>query len=148
MSPTPPAGFRFYTPMSVRYGDMDTLGHVNNAKYLTYIEQARIAYFHENHLWDGSVSNLGVIVAKISIDYKLPLTMQDGIVDIWTRCSRLGSKSFDLENVIITRRSGESAVAASATVVLVVFDYRANATVVMPDAWRETLLAYEPDLRI
>jgi acyl-CoA thioester hydrolase len=136
--PTPPDNFHYHTPMTVRYGDMDTLGHVNNAKYLTYLEQARIGYMRDLKLWDGSVGEVGAIVAKISIDYKLPLTMDDGVVDIWTRCSRLGNKSFDLEQ-LITRNDG--AVAASATTVVVVYDYQANTSAVLPEAWKPLLLA-------
>lgn len=146
MTPTPPDGFRYYTPMTVRYGDMDTLGHVNNAKYLTYMEQARIGYFRDNELWDGSVSKLGMIVACISIDYKLPLTMDDGTVQVWTRVSRLGTKSFDVENLIIADRQGSPAIAASATAIIVVFDYTQQSTAAMPDEWREKIKAYEPGL--
>jgi len=36
--------FNFYHPIEVRYGDLDPQGHVNNAKQVTYFEQARIAY--------------------------------------------------------------------------------------------------------
>jgi acyl-CoA thioester hydrolase len=37
-------GFHYYHPIEVRYGDLDPQGHVNNARYLTYLEQARIGY--------------------------------------------------------------------------------------------------------
>lgn len=143
----PPDGFRYHTPMTIRYGDMDTLGHVNNAKYLTYLEHARVAYFHDLKLWDGSISALGLIIARISIDYKLPLTMHDRTVDIWTRCSRLGTKSFDIENLIIVKRDDAEQIAAQATTVTVVFDYRSNTTVALPDVWCELLIAYEPGLK-
>lgn len=144
---TPPENFRYHTPMVIRYGDMDTLGHVNNAKYLSYLEHARVSYFHDLKLWDGALSSLGMIIARISIDYKLPLTMQDGTVDIWTRCSRLGTKSFDIENLIIVNRGGVEQIAAQATTVTVVFDYSSNATVALPDAWRDRLVEYEPGLK-
>jgi acyl-CoA thioester hydrolase len=146
MPPTSPEGFRYYTPMTIRYGDMDTLGHVNNAKYLTYTEQARIAYFHERGIWDGSVSRLGVIVAHISIAYKAPLTMQDGTIDLWTRVSRLGTKSFDIETLVMAQRDGQPLLAASATTVMVVFDYTANSSVALPDSWRAIFMDYEPAL--
>jgi acyl-CoA thioester hydrolase len=130
---TAPAGFTYHIPIDIRYGDMDTLGHVNNAKYLTYIEQARIRYVREAGLWDGNISKVGVIIAKITMEYKLPLTMDDGTVDVWTRCSRIGGKSFDLENLIIRK---DGAVAASAVTVCVVFDYQANVSVAVPEVWR------------
>jgi hypothetical protein len=46
--------FRFYHPIEVRYSDLDPQGHVNNAKFLTYLEQARIEYIGKLGLWDGS----------------------------------------------------------------------------------------------
>ncbi|MFN8376178.1 MAG: thioesterase family protein [Anaerolineae bacterium] len=139
--PIAPEKYYYHTPMTIRYGDMDTLGHVNNAKYLTYIEQARISFFRDLQLWQGGIAEIGMIVAKISIDYKLPLTMDDGEVDIWTRCSRLGTKSFDLEQVVLRR---DGATAASAVTVMVVYDYQANTSVALPDSWKPRLLASRP----
>ena len=43
--------FQILPPIEVRYGDLDPQGHVNNAKHLTYFEQARIAYMIS---WDYS----------------------------------------------------------------------------------------------
>ncbi|MDX1990892.1 MAG: thioesterase family protein [bacterium] len=143
----PPEGYRYYTPMTIRYGDMDTLGHVNNAKYNTYFEQARISYIHEMQLWDGSASELGLIVAKVTVEYKLPLSMSDGTVDIWTRVCRLGNKSFDMEHLLICQRDGEPKVAATGLIVMVVFNYVADQTVAMPDDWRRRLIEYEPILQ-
>lgn len=146
MSPTPPEGYRYYTPMTVRYGDMDTLGHVNNAKYLTYLEQARVSYFRDLPLWNGSLDRTGCILAKVVIDYRLPLTMDDGTVDIWTRISRLGSKSMELEQVINCVRDGQTATALHSTSVVVTFDYVANTSIVIPDDWRGRITDYEPAL--
>ena len=41
----PPEGFRHGVPIQVRWADLDAMGHVNNAKYLTYLEQA-VSYTH------------------------------------------------------------------------------------------------------
>ena len=87
---------------------------------------------------NGNLAEVGAIVAKISIDYKLPLTMDDGTIDIWTRCSRIGNKSLDLEQVIVRN---DGAVAAAAVTVAVVYDYRANTSVPLPEAWKPLLLA-------
>lgn len=143
---TPPDGYRYHTPIMLRYGDMDTLGHVNNAKYLTYLEQARVSYFRDMQLWDGQLSNLGAIIAKITIEYRLPLTMADGTVDVWTRCSRLGNKSFEFEQLITCTRDSAMLTAAYATTVVVTFDYSANTSVVVPERWRSLIVAYEPAL--
>ncbi len=60
--------FRFYHPIEVRYGDLDPQGHVNNAKHLTYFEQARIAYWIHMGLFtkDQSFMEMGVILADVA----------------------------------------------------------------------------------
>ncbi len=139
--------FRFRLAIPIRYADMDTLGHVNNAKYLTYVEQARICYIRELSLWSGGVSEMGLIVARIECDYKLPLTMDDGEAIVYQRVTRMGTKSFDIE-FIITRKDGErEAIAAQGKVVMVVYDYTRNVSVTMPEDWRAKIVAYEPALR-
>ena len=141
--PTPPEGYRFHTSMTIRYGDLDALNHVNNAKYLTYMEQGRIDYYRELGLWDGNTSKVGVIVAKITIEYRLPLSFEDGEVDVWTRCSRLGDKSMDVQSLIV-RCDGQ--IAAAGRSVMVAYDYQAGAAVTIPDGWRERIAGYEPAL--
>jgi acyl-CoA thioester hydrolase len=144
---TTPDGYVYHTPMTVRYGDMDALGHVNNAKYLTYFEHARISYIQQHHLWDGALSPRGLIVAKTTIEYKLPLALSDGTVDIWTRVCRLGNKSFDMEHLLMVQHSSEAKIAATGLIVMVAYDYAANQTIDIPTEWRKLLIAYEPVLR-
>jgi len=43
--------YAFWLPVTVRWADMDSLGHVNNAKYFTYLESARTAFFDAVTLW-------------------------------------------------------------------------------------------------
>lgn len=139
--------FRFSIPIAIRYGDMDTLAHVNNAKYLTYIEQARIEYMRDLGLWDGQQSEYGNIVARIEIDYKIPLTMGDQNVKVWGRCSRIGSKSYDILNPITFDNGDGIQFAAVAKVVMVCFNYVDNVTAVIPQSWRDSILAFEPALQ-
>jgi hypothetical protein len=46
--------FHFYHPIEIRYGDLDPQGHVNNAAYLTYMEQARLKYYEHLGLFKGN----------------------------------------------------------------------------------------------
>ena len=50
------ANFRFILPLEVRYADLDPQWHVNNTRYLTYLEQGRMAYLVHLGLWDGKDS--------------------------------------------------------------------------------------------
>jgi len=58
----PMAEFNYYHPIEVRYGDLDPQGHVNNARYLTYFEQARINYIA--HLGCGPAARSSTLASS------------------------------------------------------------------------------------
>lgn len=143
---TPPAGFTHSISIQVRWGDLDAMGHVNNATYLTYLEQARVTYFGELGLWDGSGGGLGLIMARAEIDYKLPIRGRDSIA-VFTRCTRLGTRSFDTAQLIARVHSDHSLVTvAEARIVIVVYDYGTGQSAPIPDAWRAKLIEHNPGL--
>ena len=135
--------FRFSLPVQIRFADLDALEHVNNAKYFTYMETARLQYFRAVMGWAGERSKLGVILARTTCDFKMPLTLEDTI-KVYARTSRIGSKSFDFEFAIV--RDADEMIAAEGTSVQVAYDYRKLVSVNVPDQWREIMLAYEPAL--
>ena len=145
MTESVPPDFRHHVRVPIRYGDLDTLGHVNNTSYLTYTEQARIMYVRDMGLWDGYVSNLGLIVARICTDYKLALRLEDEAVEVWTRVSRLGNKSFTLDYVL--NRTLDGTTAATSEIVMVAYDYQQDITVTIPDDWRAKIIDFEPALK-
>lgn len=136
-------GYTHITPMSVRFGDLDAMGHLNNAKYATYLEQARITYVTEVCGFRGPFSELGMILARLEIDFKQPIVYGD-TVRVYTRCPRIGSKSFDLDYAM-TRQEGAGAeqIAAAGHSVLVAFDYATQQSIPVPQAWREAMAAYD-----
>jgi acyl-CoA thioester hydrolase len=125
------AGFDFVHRETVRFRDVDALGHVNNAVFLTYLEEARIAFLIP---LGAEVSNM--ILARVEIDFRAPLRMGDEI-EIGVRPANLGTKSFELEYEV---RSGNT-VAAEAKTVLVSFDYESGRSIELPESWREALAA-------
>ena len=109
----------------VRFRDCDAMGHVNNAVYSTYLEQARI----------GILGDLEpFILARVEIDFRAELRMGEE-VEVRTRCSRIGTKSFDLEHVI----AAGGRVVAEAKSVLVSYDYERGESVPIPDDLRKRL---------
>jgi acyl-CoA thioester hydrolase len=119
----------------VRFRDLDAMGHVNNAVFLTYIESARFAFL--DHLGAASgVDNMPIIVARIEIDFRAPVSLGDEI-EISVRATRFGDKSFDLDYVL--RVGGQ--VVAEAKSVLVGYDYGSGETIAIPADWRERLAA-------
>jgi acyl-CoA thioester hydrolase len=122
--------FPFVHRETVRFADMDAMGHVNNAVFSTYLEQARLAWFGE----DEEMPLTDVILARTEIDFRSPL--QGGeVVEILVRPTRLGTKSFELEYEL---RAGGRTV-AEAKSVLVGYDYERAESTAIPDRWRRRL---------
>ena len=132
--------FRHEVDVQVRYGDVDMLGHVNNANYITYVEEARIQYARDVFGWDGQPSTLGLIVARISIDYLQPL-YSGQVIRTYTRCTRLGNKSFDLAHRMV--RVTDEATAASVETTLVAYDALAESSHPVPDRFRQGIINFE-----
>ena len=134
--------YRFFHPIEVRYGDLDPQGHVNNAKYLTYFEQARVRYLTELGLFSRtqSFSELGVIIADIHIKFEAPVfwgvPLKAGV-----RTARIGRKSLTIEQCLVDAEGGK--VYAVATVVLVAYDYSRHETVPVPENWRQSISEFE-----
>lgn len=133
--------FRFYHLIEVRYGDLDPQGHVNNAKFLTYIEQARIFYLKQLKLWDGgSFLNLGIILADVQLTFRKAIQFGDPI-RVGVRVSHLGNKSMTAEYRIEDARDATEFATGSS--VLVAYDYHNNRSVRIPDEWRKVIVQYE-----
>jgi acyl-CoA thioester hydrolase len=131
-------GFRFVCPQEVTFRDLDVFGHVNNAVYLTYIENARIGYLREV-LGIDSLEDLLVIVAKVHIDFRSRASLGETL-EVGTRVARIGTKSFDVEHEI---HGPDTRLVARAETTLVTFDYRGDSTMPVPDLWRDRIEAYE-----
>ncbi len=134
--------FHFYHPVEVRYGDLDPQGHVNNAKHLTYFEQARIAYLIELGLFskDQSFMEIGVILADVHITYLEPVYFGQKI-KVGARVSKLGNKSILCEQNIVDADTDKEL--AKGEVVMVTYDYRAEKTISVPQEWREKIMEFE-----
>lgn len=134
--------FRFYYPIEIRYGDLDPQGHVNNAKYLTYFEQARVQYTIGLGLFstDQSFMEIGVIIADIHITYLEPIYFGKDI-KVGVHVAKLGYKSMTWEQNIIDAETGKEL--AKGEVVLVTYDYKKAKTIAIPQEWREKISEFE-----
>jgi acyl-CoA thioester hydrolase len=134
--------FRFYHPIEVRYGDLDPQGHVNNARHLTYFEQARIAYLIELGLFtkDQSFMQIGVIIADIHITYLEPIYFGQAI-KVGVRTAKIGNKSMTWEQCITDTETDK--VLAKGELVIVTYDYETEKTISVPGEWREKIAEFE-----
>ncbi len=137
-------GYRFTYPLQVRFRDLDTLGHVNNAVYLTYFEAARMAYWmHVNGRMD--LSGMNMILARAEVDYRAPVGYGDEL-EVGVRCASVKRSSFVLEQALVERRSGR--LVAQARKVLVHYDYAAGRSVPLTEDQRQLLMKQDPELTI
>ncbi len=118
-------GFPFVRRERVRFRDCDAMGHVNNAVYSTYLEEARIGVL-------GGLSEF--ILARMEIDFRAELRAGEE-VEVGTRCSRIGTKSFELEHELCS----DGRLVAAARSVLVAYDYERGESVPVPDELRARL---------
>ena len=135
------AEFRFYYPIEVRYGDLDPQGHLNNAKYLTYIEQARINYIKQLGLWDGiSFLDIGIILADVHLTFRSPIHFGQP-VRVGVRVSRLGNKSLSMEYRLEDAGNGQEL--ARGSTISVAYNYHERETIPIPTEWRTAITNFE-----
>ncbi len=131
--------FRHRTRIEVRFRDIDAFGHVNNAIFATYAEQARIRYLTEV-LEADPVGRMPLILGMLHIDFRSPI-MLDDTIDVGSRVEWLGSTSIGMAHRL--RSSGDGRELARVASVLVAYDYGAARPMPVPDDWRGRLAAYE-----
>jgi acyl-CoA thioester hydrolase len=112
----------------VRWGDLDAFGHVNNATYLVYAQEARYAWskMHE------------MVVARAEVDFIAPIYTGDIYIDIEIWVHSIGNSSFGLTYEM---KNGDELVARVKTVqVTVSMDTKKSRPI--NDAEREFLTQY------
>jgi len=136
--------YKFKTPIATRFSDIDAVGHVNNAVYLTYFEEARLKYWREVIQWDWSES--GVIVGRSEVNYLKPILLGDQI-HCYIRTTRIGNSSFDIMHVLVRETEHGEEICTTGKTVSICYDYKANKSMPIPLAERTRMIEYdEPGL--
>jgi len=89
---------RFQSKQYIRWGDLDAFGHVNNATYLVYAQEARFA-------WSKMIE---MVVARAEVDFLAPIYQGDIYLDIEIWVNRIGTSSF---GVTYEMKNGDELVA-------------------------------------
>ena len=110
------SGFFVWEPVEVRWGDMDAMGHVNNARFFTYCESARIRYFSEVALEPVEAAPTAPLVVTAGCTFRRQVRFPASL-EVGVRCARLGRTSFELAYGIFPAQ-GEEAVADGSSVVV------------------------------
>lgn len=137
---TEKAKFKFKMKLDIRWSDMDEMRHVNNAVYLTYFEQARVYYFQESCQWDWK--EIGVILANSHVEYLRPVVFPNPTF-VYVRTSKLGNKSFEIQYIITSFANGVEQLTTTGYSTMVMFDYKTQGSVAMPDYLKERIKTYE-----
>lgn len=122
--------FIYESELKVRFRDLDPLGHVNNAVYASYCEQARIEFLREVF----EMEEMNIVLANIEIDYRRPIEGL-GELTVGLDVTEVGNSSFEMSYEL--RFDGE--VVATASTVLVVVDPETSKPARVPEEWRETV---------
>jgi acyl-CoA thioester hydrolase len=121
-------GHRF--PLTVRWSDLDSYGHVNNVKFYDYLQEARIALINESVHWPPETVWM---VARQDVDYLAPLDFRTEPYEVGTLITAIGNRSFTL--AVEIRDPGSGTVYASGGTVVV-------GTFPLNTAQREALAAF------
>jgi len=132
----------FETEVPLRFDDLDTYGHVNNVRYGTYLEEARIDYLTEV-VGDGdreflAGSDDGIVIKTLEIEFEQPVRSADSVT-VGVHVPRLGTTSFPIEYEVLD--DGE--VAATGETTVVTYDRAAGEPQPIPEDWRDAISEFE-----
>ncbi len=133
--------FHFFIEFPVRFSDVDSMGHVNNAVYLTYFEEARIHYFKNLiKLKLNDKPLIDIIVLETRCAYRSPAFFGETI-RIHSRVSWMRSKVTEMQYLITDVQTGRKV--ADGASILVPYDYRTGQSVPVPDDVRKAVSEFE-----
>lgn len=116
----------FVAEVQPRWSDMDSFGHVNNAKIVTLLEEARVSMLFTEAARYGADMSMGMVVAKLVVDYQAQLTFTGEPFRIDLAVTELRSASFTLGYTVYSGRSTAAPVAVRAETLMAPFDLQAN----------------------
>ena len=125
--------FEYETELQVRFRDLDAMGHVNNAVYATYLEQARVDYYAD--VLGVGLDDIDTVLVNLEIDYRHEVTLADETVTV-----AMGVRSIGESSVVVgyELRAGDR-VAATAETTQVYVDPEAGTSRSLPEDWVEKM---------
>jgi acyl-CoA thioester hydrolase len=138
--PTAAEHYVYETEITVRFRDIDSMGQVHNAVFLTYAEEGRVRYFRD--VLDVSLPETNGAIVHQEIDYHAPVTL-DADLTVRYRVARVGETSLTMEFEVVV--DGETA--ATGEVVQVLLD-EDDAPRSIPTAWRDKIDDFEKSVDV
>jgi acyl-CoA thioester hydrolase len=125
-----------HVTIRIRWRDMDAYGHVNNAVYLSYLEECRDAWVQA--LLGSAEGSWDFVLAHVGVDYRRQLTQTDGEIVVSCRLASFGRSSIRTREAIVM---SDGTLAAEAEAVVVPRDPKADRSRPLSEAERELLAA-------
>ena len=138
MNPPTRDQFRYFCRIDTRWGDVDMMGHVNNAKYITYDEQARTDYLAARQTEAGFSDGPNFILARIACDFLEQLHHPSQIA-YGMRIVKIGRSSMTTQGAIFVGERCHSRTEG----VVVWFDYQAQQVLAVPEVVRQAVRNFE-----
>tara|TARA_B100001146_G_scaffold205400_1_gene199306 strand:- start:1803 stop:2282 length:480 start_codon:yes stop_codon:yes gene_type:complete len=127
--------FEHWMSLQTRWRDLDAMGHINHAAYLTFMENVRLEFYESLGFSSRNSGQVdGIILASMNVQYHQQV-IHPSDLDIGQRIVRVGNKSFDMLTAIFIK-DNESPV-LSALFTLVAFNYKLNKSISVPDIVRD-----------
>ncbi|HKU09847.1 acyl-CoA thioesterase [Sinomonas sp.] len=148
-----PSAYQF--PLQLRFGDVDSYGHVNNVRFLQFLEDARVHWLREplpagvacadgeGRMVDFVTAENFTLVGRHEIEYLQPLLYRPAPIGVNLWVTRIGGSSFDL-GYSVTERDGSSTYAYAATSMVLV-SRSTGRPVRLPAELREAFSEYSGD---
>ncbi|MBU0506600.1 acyl-CoA thioesterase [bacterium] len=135
--------YNINTKVTVRFSDTDAMGHLNNAKIFSYMEEGRVTYF-KNVFPDQDLAKhfdvFPFIIAQIQAEFKSPAYCGETLV-VSLGITKFGTKSFTMEYDITEEKTGRPVATGSS--ILVMFDYKTQKTFPIPDEFKAKIQLIE-----
>lgn len=140
MDVTPHSQYTHFHPITVRWGEMDALGHVNNTVFYRYSEDGRLDYFRKMLDAAPEADGSGPILADLRCSFLQQLHFPADI-EIATRVANIGGSSMRMEQALF--HQGGTDPVATYQAIVVWFDYKGQGSAPVPEAMRQRVREME-----
>ena len=134
--------FRFELPIQMRWNDLDPLGHVNNAIFITYFEYGRSQYMLKaSSIWDWTKNMF--LIGDVQAAFHKELTLLHTDARVLVRTHSFGNKSFVLEYAVCSGSKDNPILHSHGKTTQIMFDTKSRSTIEIPQWLREEISAFE-----
>jgi len=135
--------YAHWTVDTIRFADLDTLGHVNNVAFSTFFESGRVRFFRDAEAAVDSPEGSWMAV-RLCVDFRAQLGYP-GAINIGSRITRIGRSSMTIGAGLFSGNAEKSNCVATAECIMVLVDLATNRSTEVPAHMRKALLAQNPD---